>query len=381
MASGATVGAAPPLLAVATAAASALGKGSRHAERSVAERLGAIFVRPWAYWLFHSWRLFGYFALSPLLVLRPVKSLIALASYAAIHRRRWWQRAVHKFLGYGASRKHRIASPYRHLIRDDKRYLWCLHPHGVLADGWHSIIARNENSFDEAGNGPPELDRKIALCFAPIIQHVPVHQEMYRDRCGAADRKAIVRWWNTPDTDPALIPGGFAEAVFANAGEREIEYAYIKDRKGFMRICIEEGKDIVPVYTFRVNWMYRNPAILRGARARFSQNYFLGLVLPFGWMGTSMPLTDRSTTVVFPPFEATKYKPSQLDEAHAAYLEHLKKYFDLHKEEYGMPGVTMKFIGNDFQDEDWAARSLRRIGVLSRQVAQAPKNTSPSAAA
>jgi len=343
--------------------------------RSAVNKLVAAVVRPWLYWLFHSWRLFGYsIALPPLLVVRPLRTLLALVAYILVHRRRWWQRAVHRLLGYGASQRHEIVNPSQHLICDDQRYLWCLHPHGVLVDGWHSLIANNLSSFEDTGCGPPGIGRKIALCFAPIIQHVPVHQEMYRDKCGGADRKSIVKWWNTPDTDPALIPGGFAESVFANAAERDREFSYIKDRKGFMRICIDECKDIVPCYTFRVNWMYRNPGILRGLRARISQNYYVGLVFLCGWMGTSMPLTDDTTTVVFPPFEVTRYGKNQLNEAHAAYLEHLKRYFDQYKEEFGMKGVELCFVGSDFQDEDWAARSLRRLGLISQHVTKAPKD-------
>jgi len=116
------------------------------------------------------------------------------------------------------------------------------------------------------------------LCFAPIIKHVPVHQEMYRDKCGSADKKEITKWWNTPDIDPALIPGGFAESVFASAYDDKYEYSYLKDRKGFIRIAVEAGKDIVPVYTFRSTRMYNNPRVLRGWRARFSQKYYIGLV-------------------------------------------------------------------------------------------------------
>lgn len=254
----------------------------------------------------------------------------------------------------------------KHLIRPDKRYLWSIHPHSLLADGWHSVIARNPDSFDEAGNGPPEIGRKISLCFAPIIQHVPVHQEMYRDKCGGADKNSITRWWQTPDVDPALIPGGFAESIFANAQEKLFEYSYLKDRKGFIRICIEEKKDIVPLYTFGSTRMYNNPSIMRGYRARFSQNYFLPCALPVGWMGTSMPLTDETTTVVFPPFECSRYDLSQLDEAHAAYLAHLKRHFDEYKAECGMPGVELKFVGNDFKDEDFVANALRSAGLISK---------------
>lgn len=369
----------PPRRLLPAAAAAAVtavaAEAARQLERRPVEaapvlrRVADALVRPWVYWLFHSWRLFGYtFALPPLLAWRPRKTLLALLAYGAVHRQRWWQRAVHRLMGYGASRRHKMVNPSRHLIRDDKRYLFCLHPHSILADGWHSVVARSVESFEESGPGPPEMGRKISLCFAPIIHHVPVHQEMYRNLCGGADKASLVRWWKTPDTDPALIPGGFSEAVFANAAEKRYEYAYIKDRKGFVRICLEEGKDIIPCYTFKSSWMYYNPGILRGLRARISQRVGVGLVAIIGRWGTSMPLRDDTTTVVFPPFEASRYSVAQVDEAHAAYLRHLKAHFDVNKAEYGMPGVELIFVGGDFPDEDPVARALRRIGVLSGQV-------------
>ena len=32
---------------------------------------------------------------------------------------------------------------------------------------------------------------------------------------------------------------------------------------------------MIPAYTFRLNWMYRTPRSLRGARARLSQRIFV----------------------------------------------------------------------------------------------------------
>ena len=67
----------------------------------------------------------------------------------------------------------------------------------------------------------------------------------------------------------------------------------------------------------------------------------MGVIPFFGFLGTSMPLHEKTTTVVFPPFEASKYGPEQLDEAHEAYLAHLKRHFDLNKALYGMRDVEL----------------------------------------
>ena len=82
------------------------------------------------------------------------------------------------------------------------------------------------------------------------------------------ERGAVLRWWKTADTDPALIPGGFSEerapswlamtvprdshgcsvgvlgqvvyeweAVFVNSAERKYEYSYLKNRASACSAC------------------------------------------------------------------------------------------------------------------------------------------------
>eukprot|EP00747_Dinoflagellata_sp_TGD_P188929 gnl/TRDRNA2_/TRDRNA2_48624_c0_seq1.p1 gnl/TRDRNA2_/TRDRNA2_48624_c0~~gnl/TRDRNA2_/TRDRNA2_48624_c0_seq1.p1 ORF type:complete len:427 (-),score=59.01 gnl/TRDRNA2_/TRDRNA2_48624_c0_seq1:97-1377(-) len=340
-------------------------------EKGPIGQLGEMLVRPWVYWWFHSWRLFGYLYVLPFAAyFRPRKTAVGLASYMAVHRQLWWQRAVHAFFRYGVSKRHRMINPNPQVNADGQRYLITVHPHSILADGWHSVVGSYSPAFERGHGGPPFIDRGMALCFAPIIQHVPIHQEMYRDLCCGSSRKEVERWWKTPDSDPidpVLIPGGFSESVFANSGDKKIEYAFLKDRFGFMRIALENGKDILPCYTFGASKMYYNPPIMRGLRARFSQKYYLPAVLPLGKWGTSMPLTDETATVVFPPFEASKYKADQLKEAHAAYLAHMKKYFDKYKADYGMADYELQFVGDDFVDDDFVSRGLRRLGLMSNK--------------
>ena len=53
--------------------------------------------KPPIYWLFHSWRLFGYIALlPPMLAYQPLKTLALLAAYTSVHCKIWWQRGVHR---------------------------------------------------------------------------------------------------------------------------------------------------------------------------------------------------------------------------------------------------------------------------------------------
>jgi len=331
-------------------------------QRPVLERLSQSVI----YALFHHLRLFGWIPLLPLGAYHaPAKTLALLAAYASVHRRKWWQRGVHQFFSHGASRRTIVVNPYKDQYSTEQRYLGCIHPHGIPVDAVHNCTARQIGQFDgDPGKTHPTEVNSFALCFAPVISHVPVHQEMYRDLCGDATPKAIRGWWDKrmPDgtrIDPIIAPGGFSECCFADAADTENEYLYLKGRQGFLKIAIENGADIAPCFSFNGSNMYYNIPFLKGARARLSQKIFIGLSWPFGKWGTMMPLTDQCATVWFPPFRSSEYTIDQLDECHTAYLEHVKKYFDIHKAEYMQNAeCQLEFIGKDFVDKDPLARLL-----------------------
>lgn len=319
-----------------------------------------VILRSIMYFVFHHVRLFGWLPAGILgLFFSPYKTAALGAGYALVHRQRWWQVLVHKSFGYGASKRCRLINPYKHLYNQDQKYLICIHPHCILLDGIHSAVAYQPEMFDGTpGVGHPTEVRSAALCFAPIIKHVPAHQEMYRNLCSSAGRKDIEQWWGRrmPDgagIDPAICPGGFAECCFSNAWDRENEYLYLKGRKGFLTTAIKNGADIAPLYSFNSTNMYHNFPWLKGARARLSQKIFIGLSWPLGRYGTFMPLTDKVISMWLPPFPASKYSLEQVDQAHADYCAHLKAYFDKHKAEYGQEGCEMQFVGKDYVDRDW----------------------------
>jgi hypothetical protein len=132
------------------------------------------------YFIFHHFRLFGWIPATALAaVMAPRKTALAAAVYAAVHRQPWWQDAVHRALSVGSSRRSVITSPHKSEYDPDKRYLLSIHPHGILLDGIHSSVARHGSGGWFAGNpgvSHPTGVNSSALCFAPIIQHVPVHQ-------------------------------------------------------------------------------------------------------------------------------------------------------------------------------------------------------------
>eukprot|EP00746_Dinoflagellata_sp_MGD_P029651 gnl/MRDRNA2_/MRDRNA2_170220_c0_seq1.p1 gnl/MRDRNA2_/MRDRNA2_170220_c0~~gnl/MRDRNA2_/MRDRNA2_170220_c0_seq1.p1 ORF type:complete len:360 (-),score=34.97 gnl/MRDRNA2_/MRDRNA2_170220_c0_seq1:120-1199(-) len=332
-------------------------------------------LRAFLYFVFHHSRLFGWAPPLCLAIAKWPKRVSGfLVFYVTVHRQRWWQRGVHQVLGFGASYRSKVITPYKSHYNPEQRYLLCTHPHGILVDGFHNWVAKNINCCEsrkagDVGTGHPTMVRGVAGCFAPVIQHIPVHSEMYRDMCSGASAREVASWWEKrmPDgtgIDPLIAPGGFSECCFSDAGNKHIEYHYLKGRMGFVKIAIENGVDIAPLYAFNITNMYRNIPFLRGLRARLSQKIFIGLSWPLGKYSTFMPLTDETTSVWFPPFPASQYNIDQLEEAHAAYLEHLEKYFDIHKAEFGQADAKIEFVGKDFVDNDRLAIALRHAGLL-----------------
>lgn len=128
----------------------------------------------------------------------------------------------------------------------------------------------------------------------------------------------------------ALAPGGFSEAVYTGYRENQ-EVSFILGRYGFIRIAIEHGVDIIPVYTYGMNSMYKLPDWKRHRRAVLSQKFSVPLLFFYGRGGTAVPLTEETVNVSFDPFPASTYKPEDYKQCHQDYCVYLKKCFDEYK--------------------------------------------------
>ena len=97
----------------------------------------------------------------------------------------------------------------------------------------------------------------------------PIYGEIFEEKATDA-RASTVRKVLSAGLTPALIPGGFSEAVYTGASPTE-EFSYIADRRGFIKIAIEHGIDIIPAYSYGINDMYSTLAWNRHWRAVVAQ--------------------------------------------------------------------------------------------------------------
>ena len=125
-----------------------------------------------------------------------------------------------------------------------------------------------------------------------------------------------------------LYPGGIAE-LFLSSPQQE----YILARTGFIRLALETGADVVPLYLFgntTVLQVFKHPLLKRISRK-------FGVTLTLFWGRWGLPLPHAGEKLIYvrgPPLGMPKIaNPTDADvkEWHEKYTNELKRLFDTYK--------------------------------------------------
>jgi len=217
-----------------------------------------------------------------------------------------------------------------------KNYILGYHPHGLFTEGVSMAFGTEACGFSEK--------------FPGIIPHVSVHSALvaawlYRDiimSLGVIDASRDSLEYTLTQQGAGhsvvLVVGGAAEI----ADTRRDSYVLtIKRRKGFIKLALETGCDLVPVFGFGQNNLF--PLIGGGYNSRFSR--FIRWLYSKSrsgccccW-GICCCLPERSPifVVVGSPIPVEKVlNPSQetIDKLHSRYIEDVKNLYEKYKEQY-----------------------------------------------
>jgi len=213
-------------------------------------------------------------------------------------------------------------------LNPSRQYLFAEFPHAVFPMGfWLSAT-----SFKDLNIRPSILAVASVLFRIPLIRCF-----CFWGGCVPAVRKRLTDILAKGES-VAILPGGIAE-IFVQS--RDAEYIFLRERKGFVRMAIEMGVDIVPVYHLGNTSLFDYSK--NNFLSKWSRKLQISLVVFWGRFFLPLPYRKPVVMVIGEPITVKKNSnPSadEIDEIHSKVIEALGKLFQDNK--HHIPGWESK---------------------------------------
>ncbi|KAJ8368333.1 hypothetical protein SKAU_G00083610 [Synaphobranchus kaupii] len=232
-----------------------------------------------------------------------------------------------------------------HNLSPSRNYIFGYHPHGIFCFGAFCNFGTDVNGFLKkfpgirpfvttlAGNFrmPIVRDYLMSIGICPVTRDT-INYTLSQNGTG----NAVV-----------IVVGGTAESLGCTTGVNTVT---LKNRKGFVKVALQKGADLVPVYSFGENEVYRQLIFEEGSRWRlfqmkvqkllgFAPCVFHGRGLFFADSWGFVPYSKPITSVVGEPITVPKIEnPSKevVDHYHTMYINSLRELFDTYKTQFGL---------------------------------------------
>ena len=184
---------------------------------------------------------------------------------------------------------------------------------------------------------------KVRFCFSPVLYASPFFRLWCRlvGRPGSASKASMIGYMKNKD-HLALPPGGFEEATITCW---EKDRVFIKKRIGFVKLAVQNGYNLVPVYAFGENQTYSNVQGMWKLRLWLNGMGVPAIVVFGAWHAPLLPkrnprglLVVVGKPIVLPTISNPTREEVKL--CHDKYVAALIRLFEEHKEDYYGPEVS-----------------------------------------
>ncbi|KAK0612979.1 diacylglycerol acyltransferase-domain-containing protein [Bombardia bombarda] len=254
---------------------------------------------------------------------------------------------VWKFFGdYFPAKLHKT-----HDLPPTRKYIFGYHPHGIISHGAFAAFGTEALGFEEKFPGitnslltlesnfriPIYREYVLALGLSSVSKESITNLLTRGGRNGEGMGKAVT-----------IVIGGARESLEAHPGTMHL---VLGERKGFVKMAIRTGADLVPVLAFGENDLYDQVSPKSHPRLHRIQMMLLRwmkFTLPFlhgrgifNYDVGLMPYRRPLNIVVGKPIKVEQksdeeFDTDEIDRLHREYVKELWKMWDRYKDEYAM---------------------------------------------
>ncbi|KAE8277578.1 2-acylglycerol O-acyltransferase 2-A [Larimichthys crocea] len=205
-----------------------------------------------------------------------------------------------------------------------KNYIFGFHPHGVLVAGGFGNFCTEATGFSRLFPG-----LKSHLLMLPFWFRVPLFRDYIM--CGglvSSCKSSLSYLVSRPEGGNVAViaVGGAPEALDARPGALTLQ---VRNRKGFIKLALKHGAQLVPVFSFGENELFDQMENPTGSPLRKLQvgppPSLVSQTIKFVSMG-------KPISVVQTPSPSSE----DIECLHKVYLQSLTELFEQHKQTYGL---------------------------------------------
>eukprot|EP00516_Mucochytrium_quahogii_P000186 CAMPEP_0203760300 /NCGR_PEP_ID=MMETSP0098-20131031/13625_1 /ASSEMBLY_ACC=CAM_ASM_000208 /TAXON_ID=96639 /ORGANISM=" , Strain NY0313808BC1" /LENGTH=510 /DNA_ID=CAMNT_0050653811 /DNA_START=1985 /DNA_END=3517 /DNA_ORIENTATION=- len=233
------------------------------------------------------------------------------------------------------------------------KYVFCYHPHGIISVGAFGNFATDATGFSRKF---PGIDLRVLTLemnfWCPWLRELLLSLGI----CSASKKSCNQILSKGPGSSILLVVGGAAESLDTQPGT----YRMTLGRKGFVRVALDNGADLVPVLAFGENDVFDTMYFPPNSWSRKIQEYVrkkLGFATPvffgrgiFNYSAGILPHRRPVIVVVGKPIRLprlpehlTGSKLSTTEEGralvnkyHEKYIRELRKLWDVYKHRWAV---------------------------------------------